>query len=133
MSVVRIEAELSFDKLLNAVEQLSLPELEDLMSQVMSLQAKRKAPCLSADETELMLKINQGLSPDMQMRFDELVGKLQAETLTQEEHQELLALTDQIEKTDAERIKYLAELARIRGISLDVLMEELEIHPPAYV
>lgn len=132
MSVVRIEAELSFDKLLNAVEQLSLPELEDLMSQVMTLQAKRKAPCLSADETELMLKINQGLSPDMQTRFDELVGKRQAETLTQEEHQELLALTDQIEKADAKRMKYLAELARIRGISLDVLMEELEIHPPAY-
>jgi hypothetical protein len=132
MSVVRIEAELSFDKLLNAVEQLSLPELEDLMSQVMTLQAKRKAPCLSADETELMLKINQGLSPDMQTRFDELVGKRQAETLTQEEHQELLALTDQIEKADAERMKYLAELARIRGISLDVLMEALEIHPPAY-
>lgn len=132
MSVVRIEAELSFDKLLNAVEQLSLPELEDLMSQVMTLQAKRKAPCLSADETELMLTINQGLSPDMQMRFDELVVRRQAETLTQEEHQELLSLIDQIEKADAERMKYMAELARIRGVSLEVLMEELEIRPPTY-
>ncbi len=54
------------------------------------------------------------------------------ETLTQEEHQELLAFTAQIEKADAERMKYLAELARIRGVSLDLLMEELEIHPPAY-
>ena len=132
MSVIRIEAELPFDTLLKAVEQLSLPDLEKLMSQVMSLQAKRKAPCLSADETELMLSINQSLSPDIQTRFDELVAKRQAETLTQEEHQELLTLTDQIEKTDAERMKYLAELARIRGVSLDVLMETLEIHPPAY-
>lgn len=29
-------------------------------------------------------------------------------------------------------MRYLAELVRIRGVSLDVLMEELEIHPPAY-
>jgi len=133
MSVVRIEAELPFDTLLKAVEQLSLPDLEKLMSQVISLQATRKAPCLSADETELMLKINQGLSSDMQTRFDELVVKRQAETLTQGEHQELLSLTDQIENADAERMKYLAKLAGIRGISLDVLMEALEIHPPAYV
>jgi len=102
------------------------------MSQVVSTQAKRKSPCLSADETELMLKINRGLSHDMQTRFDELVVKRQAETLTHQEHQELLSLTDQIEKSDAERIKNLAELASIRGISLDVLMEELDIHPPAY-
>ncbi len=102
------------------------------MSQVMSLQAKRKAPCLSVDETELMLNINQGLSPDMQTRFDELVVKRQAETLTQEEHQELVLLTDQTEKMDAERMKYMAELARIRGVSLEVLMEELEIRPPTY-
>jgi hypothetical protein len=132
MSVVRIEAELPFDTLLKAVEQLSLADLEKLMTQVMSLQARRKAPCLSAEEAELMLNINQGLSSDMQMRFDELVAKRQAETLTQEEHQELLSLTDEIEKADPKRMKYLAELARIRGVSLDVLMEELEIHPPAY-
>ncbi len=132
MSVVRIEAELPFEKLLQAVEQLSVPDLEQLMSQVMRMQAKRKAPSLSANETELMLKINQGLSPDMQTRFDELVAKRQAETLTQEDHQELVAFTDQIEKADAERIQYLAELARIRGMSLDVLMDTLKIQPPAY-
>jgi hypothetical protein len=44
MSVIRIEAELPFETLLKAVEQLSLPDLEKLMSQVMSSQAKRKAP-----------------------------------------------------------------------------------------
>ena len=132
MSVVRIETELSFDTLLQAVEQLSIPDLEQLLSQVIHVQAKRKAPSLSPDETELMLKINQGLSPDMQQRFDELIAKRQAETLTPEELQEFIALTDQIEQSDAERIQCLAQLARIRGISLDVLMDTLEIQPPAY-
>lgn len=36
MSVVRIETELPFDTLLQAVEQLSLPNLEKLTSQVVS-------------------------------------------------------------------------------------------------
>lgn len=132
MSVVRIEAELPFDALLQAVEQLSLPDLEALMSQVIRLQAKRKAPNLSADETELMFHINQGISHNEQKRFDTLVAKRQAETLTQEEHQELIALTEEIERKDAERMKSLAELARIRGKSLDAVMEELHIRTPAY-
>jgi hypothetical protein len=132
MSVVRIETELSFDTLLQAIEQLSMPDLEQLLSQVVRIQAKRKAPSLSSDETALMLKINQGLPPETQQRFDELVAKRQAETLTSNELQELIALTDRIEQSDAERIQCLAQLARLRGISLDVLMDTLKIQPPAY-
>ena len=132
MSVVRIETELSFDTLLQAVEQLSILDLEQLMSQVVRVQAKRKAPSLSSDETALMLKINQGLPPETQQRFDELVAKRQAETLTPDELQELIELTDRIEQSDAERMQSLAQLARIRGISLDVLMDTLKIQPPAY-
>ncbi len=132
MSTVQVKTELPFDELLKAVEQLSLPDLEKLMSQVIALQAQRKAPSLSKDETELLLKINQGLPDDVQRRFDELVAKRQAETLTPDEHQELLHLIDQIEKSDAKRVQYLAELARLRGISLTTLMDQLGIHPPAY-
>jgi hypothetical protein len=132
MSVIRVETELPFEKLLQAVEQLSVPDLEALTTQVLNIQAQRKAPCLSADESELLLKINQGISPDMQTRFDRLVAKRQAETLTPEEHRELLALTRQIEAMDAERMACLADLSRIRGMSLENLMNELGIEPPAY-
>lgn len=37
MSVFRVETEISFDKLLKAVEQLSLSDLERLMHQVVAL------------------------------------------------------------------------------------------------
>ena len=56
----------------------------------------------------------------------------QAEALTPDEHQELLHLVDQIEKSDGERVKHLADLARLRGTSLTAVMEDLGIHPPAY-
>jgi DNA-binding phage protein len=132
MSTVQVKTQLTFDELLRAVEQLSLPDLEQLMSQVIALQAQRKAPNLSKDETNLLLKINQGQSPEVQSRFNELADKRKAETLTLAEHQELIELTEQIEKQEAERVKHMAELARLRGISLTTLMEKLGIERPTY-
>lgn len=127
MSVVHIKPELHFDESLKVAGQLNAGELEQLMSQVISLRAKRKSPGLSKKETELLLKINKELPVKTQKRFDELNKKRQAETLTPSEHKELLSLIERIEKSDSVRIGHLAELARIRGISLIDLMKESEI------
>jgi hypothetical protein len=124
MPAVQIKAQVSLDELLKGVEQLSLSELEHFVSRVIALQAQRKSPSLPKDEAELLLKINQGLPLETQRRYDELVARRKAETLTPDEHQELLDLIDQIEKSDAERIKYLADLARLRGTSLTALMQD---------
>lgn len=132
MSAIRIEADLPVESLLQAVEQLSLPDLENLLSQVMRVQAKRKAPSLSCDESRLMLIINQGLSYEKQMRFDELVSKRQDETLTEAEQREFIALITQTEKIDGERLEALIELSRLRGVSLDTLMNDLGIPQSAY-
>lgn len=132
MSTLHIEAQVSLDALLRAVEQLSLPELEQFAAQVLTLQARRKAPGLSKEETDLLLLINRGVPPNVQARYDELTARRRAETLTPEEHDDLLCLTDQIEKLDAERMAHLARLARLRGSSLSALMNQLGIEPPAY-
>ena len=129
MSTLQVKIELSFDELLNAVGQLNLPDLEQLASQIITLQARRKAPSLSQNESELLLRINQGLPLDVQRRFDELTAKRQAETLTPDEHQKLLTLIDRMEKADAQRVVYMAELASLRGISVTALMKELSIRP----
>ncbi len=132
MPAVQINAQVSPEDLFKGVEQLSLPELEHFVSRIIALQAQRKSPSLPHDEAKLLLKINQGLPFDTQKRYDELVAKRKAETLTPEEHQELLGLIDRIEKSDAERIKHLVDLARLRGTSLTVLMQDLGIRTPAY-
>jgi hypothetical protein len=122
----------SFDELLKYVSQLNLPEMDQFVFRVIALRAQRRAPNLSKTETELLMRINQGPPPDIQQRFRELNSKRKAEKITPEEHQELLALIDRIEQFDVERVKYLAELANLRGTSLKALMKELDIHPPAY-
>ena len=132
MPVVQIEAQLSTNELLKAVTQLSQRELEQFASQVMALTAQRRAPSLPQAEAELLLKINQGVPPDIQKRYNELIAKRQAEILTPDEYEELLRLTQQVEKLEARRVEYLAELACLRGTSLTALMENLGIRPPAY-
>ena len=74
-------------------------------------------------ESELLLKINQGIPLDIQEDYNDLIAKRDAETLTNHEYKELLNLTQQIEKQQAQRIEHLAELASLKGISLNTLME----------
>ncbi len=78
---------------------------------------------------ELLRNINRGMPDELQNRYRELIAIRHAETLTESEHTELLHLTNQIEKYDTERLKYLTELARIRKISLTELLDELGIEP----
>ncbi|UCH94556.1 MAG: STAS/SEC14 domain-containing protein [Candidatus Aminicenantes bacterium] len=132
MPTVQVKAQLSTDDLLQAVKQLDPSELEGFIWQIIALHAHRKAPGLSKEESQLLIKINQGVPPDIQERYDELIAKRQSETLTADEYNELLRLTDQIEKLDAERAEYLKELACIRQTSLTALMEELNIQTPGY-
>ncbi|MBI1880627.1 MAG: STAS/SEC14 domain-containing protein [Chloroflexi bacterium] len=132
MPTVQVEAELSFDNLIQAVQQLNTAELDQFIQQIVALQAQRHAPSLSKDETDLLLKINQGVPGDIQVRYDELIAKRQAEALTPDEHSELLRLTEQVEAIEVKRVEYLVELARLRQISLTSLMAKLGIQPPVY-
>ena len=117
----------STTKLLQATANLSSLELENFVSQAIILRAKRNASYVSQNEAEVLLKINQGLSPKIQKRFDELAEKLQAETMSAEEREEFIRLTNRIEKLDAKRIELLGKLAEIRKHTLDEVMKDLGI------
>ncbi len=80
-------------------------------------------------ETDLLEAVNQGLSAERWERYRELIAKRRAETLSPEEHAELIATSDEIEEANVHRVECLAELARRRGMSLDALMDQLGIKP----
>ncbi len=119
------------DQLLSGVAQLETADLERFAEQVYLLLAQRKVPSLPQTEAELLQQINQGLTEDTQHRYDELRAKLRDETLTPEEHQELLALVDTVEQADADRLRHLIALSQLRQVPLPNLMHQLGIHPPA--
>jgi hypothetical protein len=132
MPTIHIEATLTPEKLIEAVEQLGPAELEAFTHSVMALRARRQAPSLSLSEAELLRRINEGAPPEMQRRYDELIAKRRAETLSPEEYEELLHMTEQMESIEVRRLECLAQLARLRQTSLPELMKELGIAPPPY-
>ncbi len=133
MPVVQVERQLSTEDLLKAAGQLSQSELEQFTYRVITLRAQHQAPSLPRAEARLLRKINQGIPVTIQNRYDELTAKRRDETLSSDEYEELLRLTDQIEEIEARRLGYLAELARLRRTTLADLMGTLGIRPPTYV
>lgn len=82
-----------------------------------------------ARESELLAQIDQGLPGREARRYQELMERRRAETLTPGEHEELLQLTVAAEGIQAERIRLLIELAQLRGTTLDALMKDLGLRP----
>ncbi|MEZ4862977.1 MAG: hypothetical protein R3C14_16785 [Caldilineaceae bacterium] len=130
--MLQVNAQITFDDLLNAVRQLSVPELERFSEFVLRLQAQQKAVSLPPNESALLLKINTGLGAETQTRYDQLIAKRRSETLTTDEYAELLGLTQQAEQIDGQRLEALAELATLRNVPLKTVMQQLEIQTPAY-
>jgi hypothetical protein len=132
MPTIHLEAQVSPEDLLRAADQLSPPELERFATRIQALLAHRRAPSLSAVETELLQAINQGPPPEVRERYEALTAQRRAGTLAPEEHAELLGLSDEVELFEARRVEHLAELARPRGVSLAAVMDSLGILARAY-
>src|SRR5205085_11257355 len=106
--------------------------LEQVADRVLALRARRRATNLPKNETDLLQQINRGVPTEVRRRYEELHGKLHDETITHDEHQELLKLIEQIELADAERMRHLIDLAQLRQVSLDTLLDQLGNRRPTY-
>ena len=125
--------QLSTAQILSAVSHLSLPELEQVFDHVLALQAARKAAHLSAAESALLARINQGLPAGLRERIACLRDQREDESITDAAYEELTRLTDRAEELHADRMAALVELAKYRGVSLAVLLDQLGVHFPAHV
>jgi fructose-1-phosphate kinase PfkB-like protein len=130
MPTINVQANVSIDVLVQAAEQLSETELRHFTSQILALNAKRTAPSVAQAESELLVHINGRLPEDVQRRYDELIAKRDAETLSDAEHAELLRLAKQVEAFDVARVEALSQLAARRGVTLSALMRQLGIELP---
>jgi hypothetical protein len=124
---------MSITELLQSVDRLNEPDLDQLLDRVLLLRAKRKNNILSAAETDLLLQINQGVPMELHQKYQALKQKRDAEILTDAEREELLELSDRIEILAAARAGSLVKLAQLRQVPLTQLMNELGIKAPSYV
>ena len=126
------EPAVSPEVILQEVSQFSDAALDKFFNQVALLRAKRRAPHLSEQETELLLKINTPLAEQTWKRYTKLYAKMRAASISKAENTELLQLIDVVEMDNAERIGHLIELADLRGTTLEALMKSLGIGPRAH-
>lgn len=126
LELIKLIADIQSEELLEKAKQF----LKELESEMKTL---NKPPALSKKETELLLKINEGLPEDIQLRYNELLAKLSEETATEAEHQELLQLLPQVEAKSVERLKYLVQLAQLWNTTVDEVMDRLGIKPPPVI
>ncbi len=119
------------DQLLNAALQMPEKEFQQFITRLFTAKASQRVPTLSERESELLLKINQGLPPTDARRMKALIAKRQSYTISEVELQELIRLTDESERLNVERLRHLLELAHLRGVTLDEVMAQLGIKPAA--
>jgi hypothetical protein len=128
MTTVKVEVQISAEQLLKAVEQLSLAELEHFVLQVITFHAYKKAAKMLTAEPDLFINNHQGsVISNYNGNHNFITAKATGKTLRQEEYKELLYLSEQIDKLQAQRIEYLADLARLHGVSLTEITENLGI------
>jgi len=131
MPTIQTEA----DRLLDAVLRLPSPEFDKFITKLQVLRRRSEIPRLPERESELLRKINQGVPHQLHRQYETLRRKRRQSKLTRDELQNLLALTEQMEQFDVERLKLIAELAELRGLPLPELMHQLGLEPsaPEYV
>lgn len=123
-------AQPSSNDLLDAVADLDGKEFDHFVAQVLALRARRRSHTLAHQEAALLQQINLGIDPAIWRRYNGLKTKRRAFTLTDAEHGELIAISDQLEIANARRVAALIQLAQLRHTSLETLMDQLGIQPP---
>jgi hypothetical protein len=121
---------MSVDELLKAVDNLSEPDLENLLNRTLFVRARRRGPIATPEESTLLREINRGIPSELNNRYEILADKRDEETLMESEYQELLDVADQIEVSGVKRLEALVKLAELRQVPLLQLMTDLGIQTP---
>jgi hypothetical protein len=121
---------MSVDELLRAVDDLSEPDLENLLNRTLFVRARRRGPIATPEESTLLREINRGIPAELSDRYEVLADKRDDETLTEAEYQELLGIAEQIEAFGVKRLEALVKLSDQRQVPLLQLMADLGIQTP---
>ncbi|MFM9949171.1 MAG: hypothetical protein ACKV1O_14620 [Saprospiraceae bacterium] len=79
--------------------------------------------------SDLLEKIYQKLPSETSERYDLLTNKRREDNITPPEYEELLALVSIVEQHNVQRLKFIVELAALRKMTAQELMEKLGLMP----
>jgi hypothetical protein len=119
---------LSINTIYHELEGLDKHSLDTFIDNILSLRVRRELSDRQIQESQLLLKINKGLSLKEYERYQLLNQKRFGEIISEEEYLELEKLVEKIEKLNVNRLKYLTALARLRSVSVRDLMIQLNLN-----
>ena len=120
------------EQVIDLIEDLPNETLPDLVRFIEFLRFKskqEKSAVGTEPEASLLAVALRRLPSDDQHRLSLLRARKEEGTLTPEDHAELLAFVERIEREDAERAVALIELSRHRNMPLGALLSELGLEP----
>lgn len=123
---------LSSKQILDAVKDLPNKEFEKFFNKVLIIRANSQAKNPRSNEAEILKKIYRKFSEEKLAQIRILKQKRQTEELNETEYAELAALTDSLEEFHANRMKNVVKLAKMRGLSLEEVLQQLGINLPDY-
>lgn len=128
-AVIRVEPDLA--EAYNSAPVQEQARLKAVLRTELRLVPKQTAPRLSKKESELFLKINDCLSDERQARYDTLTNKRLDGELSEAEQAELGELIKEIEQLWFKRLRAVADLARLRKVTPETIIKQLELSPSA--
>ncbi len=117
-------------ELVQNVQRLNAPDFELFFRKIQTLRTKRQTPV--SQEAKLLEKINAGLPRRLAERWQFLIARRDAGTISPAEFEELMQLTETVEKLDFQRLKLITRLAQLRNVSLPEVVELYKIRPQAH-
>jgi len=116
-------------ELLSAVQRLKKTDFEDFYAKIKSLHGNAEVQSIASQELRLLEKINSDLPKKTQLRWHLLLARRDEGTLTIEEKTELVRLTEVVEDWETKRLRWLAQLADLRQITLPEVVKQYKILP----
>ena len=121
---------MSIAEIIKNAAGLEIKDFENLYKKLSVLRNQKQGlRMLDATESQLLNKINAAFPLEKWERLKYLDWKTEFSALDEPEEKESLELAENYENHSVERLKYLTELATLRQVSVDTLIEQLGLNP----
>ena len=104
-------------------------DVATLVRETMAARLREYNPARGLTEADLLTRINRGFPEVFWDRYRQLIARHRAESMTPEEQQEAIGMSDELEAWRVERLQYLIKLAEMRHTSVDALMQKMGLRP----
>lgn len=120
---IHLQLEPALESSLRQKASLLGKSVDELILQILEKETQPEKETIREDY--LLQKVNLGIAVSKWERYHQLLKTRDLEQLEEQGRQELISISNEIEVRNAARMPYVFELANLRAISPEVLIQKL--------